>query len=230
MACPSCPLKEGSAAPLEEALLVLSRCDGCELEATLAGRVVGLLREAGKALRKSRAEANRSTFELRELQESAEEDRARIEKLEHLHSRAMREVEDALAQRDELVERQSEAIRALSAPILEVSDGVLAVPIIGALTEERSRDIMHDLLSAVVLRGAEKVALDLTGVGSMDENTADRISSLCKAVALIGARVVVSGLRPEVVFGLISAGVDFSSVTAVRSLKDAIARHRRRLS
>lgn len=45
---------------------------------------------------------------------------------------------------------------------------------------------------------------------------------LCKAVGLIGARVVIS--RPDVVSELVAAGVELSAITAVRSLKDAIAR------
>jgi rsbT co-antagonist protein RsbR len=227
MGCASCPWKGGATPSLDEALAALSHCEHCEIESEPgAGRVVSLLREAGKVLRKSRAEVSRVKMELHESEQGAAEDRARIEKLEYLHSVATRELEGALEQRDELVRRQSEAIRALSAPILEVSEGVLAVPIIGELSEERSRDIMHDLLSAVVAKRAEKVALDVTGVAAMDAFTADRIGALCKAVGLIGARVVLSGLRPDVVSELVGAGVELSAITAVRSLKDAIARRR----
>jgi rsbT co-antagonist protein RsbR len=103
---------------------------------------------------------------------------------------------------------------------------VLAVPVIGTLSEERCHDLMHDLLMAVIDRSAAQVALDLTGLASLDAATAERIASLCKAVALIGARVVISGLRPDVVSTLVAANIDFSAVKTVRSLKDAIAKRR----
>jgi rsbT co-antagonist protein RsbR len=173
-------------------------------------------------MRKQRADVSRLKQELRDSVEGTEADRLRIEKLEHLHAAVMRDLEGALAERDELVQRQTAAIRALSSPILEVSTGVLAVPIIGTLSEERAHDLMQDLLTAVIHRNAERVALDLTGVDVLDEFTAERIASLCKAVALIGARVVISGLRPDVVTTLVAANIDFSTTDTVRSLKDAI--------
>lgn len=227
MKCSSCPLEPSSTESLEQALSKLARCDECEFDTVIpSSHLVALLRQAGKESRKSRADSNRLKQELRDFQDGTNTDRTRIEKLEHLHATAMSELEGVLAERDALVQKQIAAIRALSSPILEVSNGVLAVPIIGTLSEERTHDLMHDLLTAVIERSAEQVALDLTGLDSLDVMTADRIASLCKAVALIGARVVISGLRPDVVSTLVAANIDFSSVKTVRSLKDAIMKRR----
>ena len=98
--------------------------------------------------------------------------------------------------------------------------------IVGKLSEERAHDLMHDLLTTVISRSAERVALDLTGLDALDDITAERIAALCKAVVLIGASVVISGLKPDVVSRLVAANIDFSAVKTVRSLKDAIARKR----
>lgn len=223
MRCEVCPLAKDSIESLDQVVQKLSRCDTCEFEGSeTSARLVDLLRQAGKVMRKQRADVSRLKQELRDSVEGTEADRLRIEKLEHLHAAVMRDLEGALAERDELVHRQTAAIRALSSPILEVSTGVLAVPIIGTLSEERAHDLMQDLLTAVIHRNAERVALDLTGVDVLDEFTAERIASLCKAVALIGARVVISGLRPDVVTTLVAANIDFSTTDTVRSLKDAI--------
>jgi anti-anti-sigma regulatory factor len=223
MRCDTCPLTAASTESLEQVFAKLARCNECELEGLGLGaksaegdlkpqmlkqgdssRLVALLRQAGKESRKFRGDISRLKQELRDFQEGSDTDLDRIEKLEVLHTTAMRELESALAERDELVHEQSAAIRALSSPILEVSTGVLAVPIIGTLSEERTHDLMHDLLAAVIQRSAERVALDLTGLNALDETTAERIASLCKAVALIGAGVVISGLRPDVVSMLVA--------------------------
>jgi anti-anti-sigma regulatory factor len=229
MRCTICPLEAASTESLDQVFSKIARCDECDIEKSGgSSRLVSLLRQAGKESRKVRADSNRLKQELRDFQDGTNTDRSRIEKLEFLHATVMRELESALADRDEVVQQQMAAIRALSSPILEVSSGVLAVPIIGTLSEERAHDMMHDLLMAIINRGAEQVALDLTGLASLDGPTAERIASLCKAVALIGARVVISGLRPDVVGTLVAANIDFSSVKTVRSLKDAIAASRQK--
>lgn len=224
MRCEVCPLTMGSMDALDQALQKLSRCSGCEMEATgESTRLVGLLRQAGKELRKQRADVNRLAQELRDFREGSNTDLQRIEKLEQLHASAMGELESVLVERDELVRAQGAAIRALSSPILEVSTGVLAVPIIGTLSADRTHDLMQTLLAAVIKRNAKLVALDLTGLEALDATTAERIASLCKAVALIGARVVVSGLQANVVRTLVAANIELSSTITVRSLKDAVA-------
>lgn len=223
MRCESCPLSANATESLERVFAKLAQCNECEFEVTSdCSRIVAVLRQAGKESRKLRAEINRLHQELDDYQQGSDTDRSRIEKLETLHAATTRDLELALTERDELVQKQVLAIRALSSPILEVSNGVLAVPIIGALSEQRTHDLMHDLLTAVIDHAAERVALDLTGLDALDEATADRIASLCKAVALIGASVVICGMRPRVVRTLVEANIDFSTVKAVRSLKHAI--------
>lgn len=232
MPCESCPLAVDSVEPIDRVFAKLAQCNDCSIERNgLAGRTVGLLREAGKETRKLRAEINRLKQELRDFQEGTDTDRSRIEKLEQLHTAAMHEVESALAERetalsdrDALVQQQLADIRALSSPILEISEGVLAVPLIGKLSEERTHDVMHALLTAVIARTCESVVLDLTGLNTLDEQTADRIASLCKAIVLVGARVSISGIQPNVVQTLVTANIDFSSVRMIRNLKDAIGK------
>lgn len=227
MRCESCPLEANSTEPLDRVFSKLSRCTECSFRADgQTSRLWDLLRDAGKESRQSRASVNRLQQELLDFQDGTNSDRSRIEKLEQLHRQAMQELENALAERDALVQQQMADIRALSSPILELSTGILAVPIIGKLSEERVHDLMHDLLKTVIERSAERVALDLTGLAVVDEITADRIASLCKAVALIGATVVISGLRPEVAGMLVAANIDFSAVKTVRSLKDALIQRR----
>ncbi|WP_437956791.1 PAS domain-containing protein [Sorangium sp. So ce119] len=122
----------------------------------------------------------------------------------------------------ELVEHQKEEILALSAPILEVARGTLAVPVIGALDSARSTEIGARLLGAIVERRSRCVILDLTGVATADAAVAEHIAQLVRSIRLLGARAIVTGVRPELAQAFAQAGADLSGVGLLRSLREGI--------
>lgn len=231
MRCEQCPVQVEGEVTLETVLEALESCDECVVERSevprgpeVTARLVGLLREAGKGLRKARIELRRVEKEREDLEQGLFENEERIRKLEALQRASARELEAALVERDELLRKQSNTLRALSTPILEVGDGVLALPIIGTVDDERAGRMMDELLAEVARRGASAVALDMTGMGQIDQHIAEHIVGLCRAVSLLGARVILSGLRADVVRGIVESGVDLSALSTVRSLKDALRR------
>jgi anti-anti-sigma regulatory factor len=121
-----------------------------------------------------------------------------------------------------LVNEQRRQILALSAPILEVGQGTLAVPLIGRLDPERNGEVSRRLLPAIVERGALHVILDLTGADLVDAAFAASFIEIVRAVKLLGARPIVTGVRPELAELLASARVDLGGVTIVRSLRRGI--------
>jgi rsbT co-antagonist protein RsbR len=106
--------------------------------------------------------------------------------------------ERALAERLAIIESQAEAIRAMSTPILEVWNGVLAVPIIGAVGDRRAALITEDLLGAIARSGARFVILDLTGVESLGSATAGHFWKIIRAARLLGAECLLCGILPNV--------------------------------
>ncbi|WP_438024857.1 STAS domain-containing protein [Sorangium sp. So ce233] len=122
----------------------------------------------------------------------------------------------------DLVEHQKEEILALSAPILEVARGTLAVPVIGALDGARSTEIGARLLGAIVERRSRCVILDLTGVATADAAVAEHIAQLVRSIRLLGARAIVTGVRPELAQAFAQAGADLSGVVLLRSLREGI--------
>ena len=142
-----------------------------------------------------------------------------------------RRTEEALAQSQrelraqlDLIESQRTAIRSMSMPIIEVSQGVLAMPVIGAMDGVRAAQAMEALLDAVVRTGASHVVVDLTGADGVDESTADAVVKVVRALELVGARVLVSGIQPAVAGVMVSLGIDLSRVVTVRNLREAIWR------
>ncbi|WP_434044567.1 MULTISPECIES: STAS domain-containing protein [Sorangium] len=120
--------------------------------------------------------------------------------------------ERALAERVEIIARQQETIRALSTPVLEVWEGVLALPIVGAVDSQRAAAITEDVLGALVRTQARCVILDLTGVEAIDAATADHFAKITRAVALLGAESRICGIRPAVATAM--AAVDAAPAQA----------------
>ncbi len=121
-----------------------------------------------------------------------------------------------------LIERLRYSIDELSNPILEVWDDVLAMPIIGVVDSRRTADMVQRLLAEVARTQASFVIVDLTGVEIVDTSTADHLMKLIRKVELVGARCVLTGIRPAVAETLVDIGVDFGRITTLRNLKHGL--------
>jgi len=139
-------------------------------------------------------------------------------------NRALAATLASVEERNASLEALQRSVDELSTPILEVWDGVLALPLIGVVDERRSASATHRLLGEVATSGAHTVVLDVTGVAVIDEATAERLIRLVRAVELLGARCVLSGIRPAVARTLVELGVDVGGVASLRNLKHALSR------
>lgn len=123
---------------------------------------------------------------------------------------------------DALAERARSAFDQLSNPILEVWDGVLAMPIVGTIDSRRTADMAQRLLAEITRTQASFVIVDLTGVDVVDTMTADHLMKLMRKIEIVGARCVLTGIQPAMAETLVDIGVDFGSVTTLRNLKHGL--------
>jgi rsbT co-antagonist protein RsbR len=135
-----------------------------------------------------------------------------------------------LDQKLSIIHEQHAQILALSAPILDVAARVVAVPIIGDLDAERGTDVTHRLLTAIVERSARYVIVDLTGVTELGTDSAGQLVRMLRAVGLLGASGVVTGIRPHVARTLVQLGADLSGLSTLRDLSEALVYCVRQLS
>ena len=122
----------------------------------------------------------------------------------------------------ELIDQLRYSIEELSNPILEIWDDVLAMPIIGVVDSRRTADMVQRLLAEVARSQASFVIIDLTGVEIVDTRTADHLIKLVRKVEIVGARCVLTGIRPAVSETLVDIGVDFGRITTLRNLKHGL--------
>ncbi|NJL33965.1 MAG: PAS domain S-box protein [Chloroflexaceae bacterium] len=89
--------------------------------------------------------------------------------------------------RRELREQQT-TIQELSSPVVQVWEGIVLLPMVGAVDAQRAIRITEDLLEAVVRHQAEHVIIDVTGVTTFDTQVANYLLLTIKACTCWGAR------------------------------------------
>jgi rsbT co-antagonist protein RsbR len=144
-----------------------------------------------------------------------------LEREKEINAAYQKELEEKLA----TIERQRSSIRELSTPIIELWDGVLCLPIVGVMDTTRSTEMTESLLKTVVERQARCAIIDITGIDVMDTGTADHFIRMAKAVQLLGAECVLTGINPHIARTLVQMGVTLSGISTHRSLRTALQRY-----
>jgi rsbT co-antagonist protein RsbR len=127
-----------------------------------------------------------------------------------------------IRERENVVRQQQEAIRELSTPVLQVREGLLILPIIGLIDSLRAKQLTEQLLRAIRANRAKAVVIDITGVPAVDSKIANHLLQTVDAARLMGARVVVTGLSPDVAQALVYIGVDLARLKTVGDLQGGI--------
>lgn len=135
-----------------------------------------------------------------------------------------------LKSREELIQRQQEAMLELSTPVVRLWDGVLALPMIGTLDSARTQVVMETLLQTIVDTGATIAIIDITGVPTVDTLVAQHLLKTVAAARLMGADCIISGIRPQIAQTIVHLGVDLQDVITKATLADAFAIALKRLN
>jgi rsbT co-antagonist protein RsbR len=126
------------------------------------------------------------------------------------------------AAHEQVIAAQQSALRELSTPLIPVSDNVVIMPLIGTIDTGRAQQVMETLLEGVAQHQAELAILDITGVSVVDTQVAQALVSAAQAVRLLGARVMLTGIGPQIAQTLVQLGVDLSSINTRGSLQAGI--------
>jgi len=125
-------------------------------------------------------------------------------------------------ERERVIREQQEAIRDLSTPVLQVRERLLILPMIGGIDPHRARQLTEQLLRAIRANRAKVVVIDITGVAVMDASVANHLVLTVDSARLLGARVIVTGLSPEIAQTLVNIGVDLGKMNTVGDLQGGI--------
>jgi rsbT co-antagonist protein RsbR len=123
--------------------------------------------------------------------------------------------------REEVIHRQQRDILELSTPVVKLWDGIVALPLIGALDSERTQVVMETLLEQIVATSASIAVIDITGVPTVDTLVAQHLLKTVAAARLMGAECIISGIRPQIAQTMVHLGVELHEVVTKATLADA---------
>src|SRR6201995_2010611 len=125
--------------------------------------------------------------------------------------------------REQIIADQAASMLELSTPVIRLWEGVIAVPLVGALDSARTQLVMEKLLETLVATGADHAVLDITGVATVDTEVAQHLLKTVSAARLLGAEGIISGIRPQVAQTIVSLGIEFGDIATKATLADALA-------
>lgn len=123
----------------------------------------------------------------------------------------------------ELLREREQTIEEVSTPVVPVLEGVLVVPLIGSLDNERTARATRAALQEVTRQGARVCILDITGARLVDSRAVANLTNLVQALKLVGAEACVTGIGAQVAQTLVGLGLDMRGLRTYRTLAQAIA-------
>jgi rsbT co-antagonist protein RsbR len=125
-------------------------------------------------------------------------------------------------EREKKLEAQREELIELSTPVIDVWESVLTVPILGSLDSERASRVSEALLSQIVEEKASVAIIDISGISAVDSAVADRLIRTAKAVRLVGAEAILTGVGVEIAQTIADLGIDMGGLKTMSTLKDGL--------
>jgi rsbT co-antagonist protein RsbR len=174
------------------------------------------------AARQARAEAE--TYAQALSHTNAELETAIADRTAALQS-ALAEVQARADAQDRLLaelDQQRRAMRELSVPVIPISAQTLIMPLVGELDTARLAQIQEQALQALQRTAARYLVLDITGVPVVDTQVAQGLVAVVEAARLLGAQVIMVGIRPEVAQSIVGLGLSFQGMRTAADLQSAL--------
>lgn len=130
------------------------------------------------------------------------------------------------AAKEEVLAAKREILR-LSTLVLPIWSNVLLMPIIGRVDTERAQLLCKTIVEEAARTTAKVAILDLSGVPMVDRDMAQILRRVYDSLRLVGTRMVLCGVRPQVAQN--AARIDEDAMTTVariparRTLSDALS-------
>lgn len=121
-----------------------------------------------------------------------------------------------------LLAAQESVMREISTPIMPIHEGVLVLPLVGAIDSNRAGTIIESLLESITAHQADVVIMDITGVPVIDTGIANYLLQAARAVRLLGSQVVLVGISPDIAQTIVQLGIDLSGIVTRSNLQSGI--------
>ncbi len=117
---------------------------------------------------------------------------------------------------------QARTIREISTPTIRLWDGVVVLPVVGAIDSIRAQQMMDSMLTKISETACKVMILDIQGVPAVDTAVANHLIKVVKATRLMGCHAIISGISAAVAQTIVNLGIDMG-VKTTATLRDALA-------
>jgi anti-anti-sigma regulatory factor len=109
-----------------------------------------------------------------------------------------------------------------SSVVLQPVGKLIIAPLRGPITQDLLAELSSKILEYLHCSEALGVVIDMSGVELLDEHDLQDLRMVVQSAALMGAHVVLAGIRPGVAVGLTMLDVDDGWIHATRTVDIAL--------
>lgn len=126
------------------------------------------------------------------------------------------------ALQEKVIRTQESLLQEVSTPLIPITQEVMVMPLIGTINTMRAQHTLEAALHGVAANQAKVLIMDVTGVTEINAAVALTLVNTAKAVRLLGAETVLTGIRPRVAQILTVHEVDLGGLVTKASLQNGI--------
>ena len=116
----------------------------------------------------------------------------------------------------------------MAAPVAQVWDGILLLPLVGMLDPERIRGIMDTMLSRIAETEALVLIVDISGIPVVDKDVASHLITITRATRMMGCESIISGISPAIAEIIVELGIDIGMMETATTMQKALSSALRR--
>ncbi|HEY9060442.1 MAG TPA: STAS domain-containing protein [Pseudobacteroides sp.] len=113
-------------------------------------------------------------------------------------------------------------------PILKINN-ILIVSLQGDLTDKSVANLQHDILSKIYKTKAVGVLIDISVLDIIDSFLGRVISDTARMIKLLGAEIMITGMKPCVAITLVELGLQIGSVNTALDMESGIEKLKREI-
>src|SRR6187399_2476422 len=99
---------------------------------------------------------------------------------------------------------------------------VILVPLQGEVSDTLAERLTEEVLQRVHSEEVSGLVIDITGLWLVDSHLCSVLSQIAAAASLMGARTIISGMKPEIAMALETMGISLQNVTTTLDLETAL--------
>lgn len=130
---------------------------------------------------------------------------------------------ELLGEFERTLARLRDTMEAMSTPFIPITERIVVMPLVGQMDTERIHQVMTVALEGVQSTHVQVVILDVTALRDLDTRVARALLDTAKALQLLGAKTILTGIRPSLAQTLVGLGLDLGSIITKGTLQSAIA-------